>query len=771
MRSNPVGRTGDSLLLMERFMMKITSKQQIEDKVFLRNKNTDSETGKVNPLVSIVIWNHDGVHNLGALFSSFKTCRFYQNYEIIVTDNSPADDSVQVPGQKNEDFPVTMIHGDKNDTFSKAFNRGAEAAKGEYLLFLNKNIRVTDYWLDGLLEIGKTHEDVGTIGARLVLYAEAPDSTGNPGKIFKIQHEGIAFHRQCFEGRQYICPYNKGNGEEAVTDYDDNKTVPVAGVTGACILIKKRVFEDIGGFDEHYEYGYADVDLSLKALRKGYTNYYCPAAVLCYYESGTLPNEDKRDVLSESKNDLLYFSRRWHSFLKREILKDKIFGKRLLSEEPLKVAIVLQDKSVLHSDCSPVIKFAAELTAERYEIRYLYREDHDWYDIDADIIINTVREYDLGKIKRKDAGIISFAWISGNPELWCKSLSFPYYTFILAESEADCGKIFRCSYRNAVIFKKKIPQFVHLLTMYCSRIERKIAILMPVPNKKEAESWGDYHFAVAIKKCFESRGYDAEMRFFPEWNYPFDGKYVLVLRGLRKYVPKMEHFNIMWNISHPDDVEISEYNTYDINYISSEIWAEYLKTKVKAPIVPLLQCSDTDVFTGEQDNRFEKTQILFVGNTRSVFRDVIRNVIPTKYQISVYGQGWEKFIEHKYIKGTVIPNKDLNYYYSNCDILLNDHWADMKEKGFVSNRIFDGLAAGAFIITDKVKGLDRELRECVAVYENGEDLREKTDYYMERPELRKRMASLGQALVRKKHTFRQRVDTMIKVMEEKRNPL
>ncbi len=626
-------------------MINITLKRQKENTVFLYNIVPASERDEFNPLVSIVICNHDGSHDLGVLFSSFQTCRFYQKYEIIVIDNLPADESASFPEQQNADFPVTMIHCDKKDSFSKAYNRDAEAAKGEYLLFLNKNFEVTDYWLDRLLEVAQTHKDAGTIGAKLV-YLEASDQAGNPGKIFKIHHAGIAFHRLCIGGKQYICPYNKGNGKEAFTNHDDNDTIPVAGVTGGCLLVKKSVFEDIGGFDDRYEYGYEDVDLNLKALRKGYKNYYCPSAVLFYHESGTRQNEGKEDILFRSKNDLLYFYRRWHSFLKREILKDKISGKRLLSDKTLTVAFVLQGKSALLSESSPVKKFAGDLTAKGYAVKYLYQDDSDWYDVgdDIDIIVSTVQEYDFRKLKTKDADIISFAWITGNPELWCKSLSFPYYTFVLAETETDCGIIFRNSHRNAFLFKNKISQFVHLLTMYCCRIERKIAILMPVPNQKEAESWGDYHFAVAIKKCFENRGYDAETRFFPEWDRPFDGKYILVLRGLRKYVPKMEHFNIMWHISHPDDIETAEYNTYDINFVSSEIWAEHLKNKVKSPVVPLLQCSDTDVFTGVQDKRFEKTQILFVGNTRSVFRDVVRNSIPTKYQLSVYGQGWEKFI-------------------------------------------------------------------------------------------------------------------------------
>lgn len=719
-----------------------------------------------NSLVSIIICNHNGAPQLNKLFLSFTSCCFYQNYEIIVVDNASTDDSISFLENQKVNCSIKIICNDKNETFSKASNQGAEIARGEYLLFLHNDIEVTDYWLDELLKVAQIHKNAGTIGAKLVC-PEIPEHMINFGKDFKIQHTGIAFHRRYFEGKQFIYPYNKGNGEDTFIINDDNKTIPVAGVTGACLLIQKEVFENIGGFDEHYVCGYEDVDLNLKTLRKGYTNYYCPTAVLFHYEFGTQQNNVKQEVALRSKSDLMYFSRRWHSFLKREILLDKIAGTQTFTEDPFTITFVLQRNSILKEDDPKVEKFVSEMTAKGYNVKCLYQDDCDWYNIgdDTDIIISMSPVYDLRKIKTKDAGIISFALIMEGTEYWCNSESFPYYTFVLAETEAECWEIFQNSKRNAFLFEKKATQLVHLLTMYCCQFERKIVVLMPVPNQKAAESWGDYHFGVALKKCFENRGYDAEMRFFLEWDRPFDGKYVLVLRGLRKYIPKMEHFNIMWNISHPDDVEIREYNTYDINFISSEIWAARLKSKVRMPVIPLLQCTDTDVFTGEQDQKGEKTQVLFVGNTRGVFRDVIRNSIPADYQVSVYGQGWEKFIESKYIKGIVIPNKDLNSYYSNCDILLNDHWEDMKEKGFVSNRIYDGLAAGAFIITDKVKGMDPELRQCVAIYENGEDLRKKIDYYLQHPELRKSMASKGQEIVRNKHTFQQRVDSVIQSLK------
>ena len=298
--------------------------------------------------------------------------------------------------------------------------------------------------------------------------------------------------------------------------------------------------------------------------------------------------------------------------------------------------------------------------------------------------------------------------------------------------------------------------------------DRKIAILAPVPKWSEVNSWGDYHFAVAMKKCFEEKGYQAEIRILPEWEKEFDGKYVIVLRGLSVYHPKEKHVNIMWNISHPDDVPLEEYNRYDAVFVSSLAWAEHLKPLLRTQVFPLLQCTDPQVFNGEAygDGGEKRYELLFVGNSRKVFRKILKDLLPTPYDLSVFGTNWKGLIDDRYIKGESIPNDQLGREYHDAAILLNDHWDDMKEKGFISNRIFDGLSAGAFLISDEIAGIDEVLKDCIVTYRDREDLAEKVKYYMEHPEEREAIARRGMAIVREKHTFRARVDEMIGWMQE-----
>jgi len=295
-------------------------------------------------------------------------------------------------------------------------------------------------------------------------------------------------------------------------------------------------------------------------------------------------------------------------------------------------------------------------------------------------------------------------------------------------------------------------------------LKKHIAIMIPAPLGPDAKNWGDYHFALAMKNAFQQHGYHITLRFLSQWHLPFFGRTVIVLRGLDRYTPKPEHINIMWNISHSDLVTAEEYNLFDMVYVASELWAKELSEILSTRVEPLLQCSDPRVFHPgiESDTSCE---LLFVGNTRNVFRNAVKLLLPTDYNLHVWGMGWESFIPSKYIKGTYLPNESLAGAYHSCCILLNDHWEDMKNRGFISNRIFDGLAAGAFIISDEVETLHDLLPNCVVTYHDRDDLLNKIEYYMNHPAERKEYITRGQNLVLTRHTFDNRIQTMIGFIE------
>lgn len=289
-----------------------------------------------------------------------------------------------------------------------------------------------------------------------------------------------------------------------------------------------------------------------------------------------------------------------------------------------------------------------------------------------------------------------------------------------------------------------------------------ISIKVPATNKKRARVWGDYHFVLALKKEFERKNHKTKIYLKDDWDKKDDSDVNLVLRGLHEYQLDPDKINLIWNISHPDLVKTEEYNQYDHVFIASDLYADKLKEKLDVPVSSLLQCTDSDLFYPNPTKKY-KHEILFVGNTRNIFRKSIKYIFPTKHDLGIYGKGWNKFIPKKFVNGIYIPNKQLNQAYSSCKILLNDHWEDMAEKGFISNRIFDGLASGAFLISDKVKGSEI-FKDILVTYDNANELNRLIEYYLKNEEERKKKVKDSRKIILANHTFENRVEKILKVI-------
>lgn len=296
-------------------------------------------------------------------------------------------------------------------------------------------------------------------------------------------------------------------------------------------------------------------------------------------------------------------------------------------------------------------------------------------------------------------------------------------------------------------------------------LKTKIAIKIPVPKWDEAHEWGDYYVALGMKKEFEKKDCDVLLQILPEWNNDEDSNcdIVIIIRGLSRYDPKPSHFNIMWNISHPDKVSTVEYNKYDYVLIASEIWADKVSKKVNIPVEAMMQCTDPELFYSDPDG--SQYELLFVGNSRKVFRKIIKDLLPTNKGLSVYGTKWGRIIDKKYIKGEYIPYEELRKTYSSCKILLNDHWDDMRTKGFISNRIFDAFASGAFIISDNVKGAENIFGDALVTYNNPQDLDNLIENYLTNEKERIKKSRLGQKYVIDKHTYQKRIQRILEIIK------
>lgn len=258
--------------------------------------------------------------------------------------------------------------------------------------------------------------------------------------------------------------------------------------------------------------------------------------------------------------------------------------------------------------------------------------------------------------------------------------------------------------------------------IFWSQLQQRIALKIPAPYEQRAE-WGDYHYAESLKAALERMGHAVTIDFAGEWDKrsAADDDIVIVLRGLYGYKPKPQHINVLWNISHPDQVAYEEYDRYDLVCVASLSYAAFLRTVTRAPVACLLQCTDTSRFHPVSSPREDAADTLFVGNSRNEYRDIVRWAIEAEADLSVYGTRWDGFIDRKLVKGKNIPNEELGSHYGSARAVLNDHWASMRDYGLVSNRIFDVLASGGTLISDQCHSSGYLFGEAVQQVSNAEE--------------------------------------------------
>ncbi|MDO5826531.1 MAG: glycosyltransferase, partial [Methanosphaera sp.] len=297
-----------------------------------------------------------------------------------------------------------------------------------------------------------------------------------------------------------------------------------------------------------------------------------------------------------------------------------------------------------------------------------------------------------------------------------------------------------------------------ILTEYANK--KRITIKIPAPSWDEVHKWGDFYLAEGLMREFIKKGIGVQLQVLPEWDGYTDSNsdIVLVLRGLSEYKPKLHHCNMMWNISHPDLVSLEEYSKYDYVFIASKKWADEITKKLDIPVECMWQCTDTSRFYPDYNEDY-RHELLFVGNSRKVYRKILKDLLPTEHELAVYGSDWADLIDEKYIIDEFVSNKDLRKLYSSCGVLLNDHWKDMREKGFVSNRIFDALACGSCVISDDIDGLEELFSDAVHTYKNKEDLDELINKC-----LNEKTENIQELI--KGHTYESRVNQIMNVLKQ-----
>lgn len=268
-----------------------------------------------NPKISIVIANKDHAEDLQRCIRSIYEKSTYDNWEIIVVENNSEEERTwayykELTGQDirhgqavSEDGKVKVVVYESDGTFnySAVNNFGVSFAEGAYILLLNNDIEViTVNWLEELLMYAQ-REDVGAVGAKLY-YA---DKT--------IQHAGVVLglgaHRTA--GHSHYKQPKANLGYMGRLCYTQN----VSAVTGACLMVKKSLFEKVGGLEETFAISLNDVDFCLKLREQGYLNVFTPFAECFHYESVSRGSDAHGEKAERYNKESEMFRKKWKTVL------------------------------------------------------------------------------------------------------------------------------------------------------------------------------------------------------------------------------------------------------------------------------------------------------------------------------------------------------------------------------------------------------------------------------------------------------------------------
>ncbi|MFT4216309.1 MAG: glycosyltransferase [Micropruina sp.] len=275
--------------------------------------------------------------------------------------------------------------------------------------------------------------------------------------------------------------------------------------------------------------------------------------------------------------------------------------------------------------------------------------------------------------------------------------------------------------------------------------------------------WGDTHFAVSLAHALRRLGQQVTIDRRDTRDRPSRAAddVVLGLRGLELGRPRPGQLNLLWVISHPDEVTAEEAGRYDRVFAASPRWARQRSDEWGIPVIPLLQCTDAELCRPERTGAGTAGGVLFLGNARRGAHRPIVEAAAAVTDVAIIGTGWENTEQADRVVATSVPNDQVGAYYAAADVVLNDHWSDMRDAGFVSNRLFDAVACGARVLSDPVDAMAELFDGSVITCESADDVRAALagDPDQVWPDRARRLATA--ARVRAEHSFDQRAATLL----------
>ncbi len=240
--------------------------------------------------VAVVILNWNGKKLLEQFLPG--VVRHSQNIaEIIIADNSSSDDSVLFLKEK---FPeIRIIQNRVNGGFAKGYNDALNQVEAKYFVLLNSDIEVTSNWIQPVIELMETDDNIAAVQPKLMSYYEREkfEYAGAAGGF--IDKYGYPFCR----GRLFQSIEADGGQYDEPTE--------IFWATGACMFVRAKLYKELGGLDERFFAHMEEIDFCWRAKNKGYKIMFCPQSVVYHVGGATLPKKSSRKTYLNMRNNIV----------------------------------------------------------------------------------------------------------------------------------------------------------------------------------------------------------------------------------------------------------------------------------------------------------------------------------------------------------------------------------------------------------------------------------------------------------------------------------
>ncbi|MBF1040833.1 MAG: glycosyltransferase, partial [Lachnospiraceae bacterium] len=264
-----------------------------------------------DPKISIVIPNKDHTQDLRRCIDSIFEKTTYENVEVVVVENGSLTPEIFRYYEELKQKPyadcVKVVSYQRAEgeafNFSRVVNFGVSQTSGDFLVLLNNDVEIiTVNWLEELLMYAQ-RQDVGAVGGKLYF----PDRT--------IQHAGVILglgaHRTAGHAHYGMSRQNLGYMGRLCYAQD------MSAVTGACLMVAKAKFEEVGGFDPSFAVSLNDVDFCLKLREKNYLNVFTPFCEAYHYESASRGDDLTGENARRYNEESAHFRKRYKEVLQK----------------------------------------------------------------------------------------------------------------------------------------------------------------------------------------------------------------------------------------------------------------------------------------------------------------------------------------------------------------------------------------------------------------------------------------------------------------------